>query len=124
LNSKTLWLNWDTAISIVGHDCKIKHFYEQLIKSADKPKCFLDVGANYGTHSILFLANDIRTISFEPNPSCLEYFHKMAELNNLSYEWNNKALSDKCEQVQLTFPEKDTWSGSISLDYKKDFSAK
>src|SRR3954453_3735677 len=56
LRSSSLWLDWDSAISIVGHDIEIKQTYAELVKSDERPALFLDVGANYGTHSILLLS--------------------------------------------------------------------
>src|SRR5437667_2890756 len=61
LTSETFWLDWDTAVSIVGHDIEVKQTYESLIGlSSMKPDLFIDIGANYGTHSVLFLVHGIR----------------------------------------------------------------
>ena len=40
-------------VSIVGHDIEVKETYAALIASDHRPTLFLDVGANYGLHSIL-----------------------------------------------------------------------
>ncbi|AFM05151.1 methyltransferase, FkbM family [Bernardetia litoralis DSM 6794] len=112
-----MWLDWDTAVSIVGHDIEVKNFYKKLILSEYKPKLVFDVGANYGTHSILFLANEIPTITFEPNPACYDSFYKMAAINNLSYNLEKVAVGNKESRETLTFPEKDTWLGSITKEY-------
>ncbi|WP_338812533.1 FkbM family methyltransferase [Bernardetia sp. Wsw4-3y2] len=117
LQSKSMWLDWDTAVSIVGHDIEVKEFYKKLILSEYKPKLVFDVGANYGTHSILFLANGIPTITFEPNPACYDSFDKMATINNLSYNLEKVAVGDKESRETLIFPEKDTWLGSITKEY-------
>ncbi len=120
IHSDSLWLHWDTAISIVGHDVEIKRFYEQLLNSDMKPSCFFDVGANYGTHSLLFLANDVPTITFEPNPNCYEYFHLMASQNLLTSQLEEVAVGEEPGKAQLSFPENNTWLGSISASHQKD----
>ena len=56
LQTETLWLDWDLAVSIVGHDVEVKSFYERFINGMEKPVNFFDIGANYGTHSLLFLS--------------------------------------------------------------------
>ncbi len=117
LQSEMMWLDWDTAVSIIGHDIEVKKFYQKLILSEYKPKLVFDIGANYGTHSILFLANKIPTITFEPNPACYDRFYKMASINNLSYKLEKVAVGNKESRETLTFPEKDTWLGSITKEY-------
>lgn len=117
LQSESMWLDWDTAVSIVGHDIEVKEFYKKLIQSEYKPKLVFDVGANYGTHSILFLANNIPTITFEPNPACYDSFYKMATLNNLTPNLEKVAVGNKESRETLTFPEKDTWLGSLTKEY-------
>ncbi|CAA9891487.1 conserved hypothetical protein [Candidatus Methylobacter favarea] len=74
LTSERFWLDWDTAVSITGHDIEIKQTYEALIGSSEPPELFIDIGANYGTHSLLFLVHQIKTITFEPNASCHDFF--------------------------------------------------
>src|ERR1700722_9247274 len=51
-----------------GHDSELKQTYASLIQLEHPPRLVLDIGANYGTHSIIFLSHDIETVSFEPNP--------------------------------------------------------
>src|SRR5205085_1933343 len=43
LRGENLWLDWDLAVSIMGHDLEIKYFYEKLINSK-KPSYFFDIG--------------------------------------------------------------------------------
>ena len=122
LKSETIWLDWDTAVSIVGHDIEVKEFYRKLIFSEYKPKLFFDVGANYGTHSILFLANGINTVTFEPNPACYDSFDAMAKLNNLDYNLEKVAVGDRESKATLVFPEKDTWLGSLTGEYAENIN--
>jgi FkbM family methyltransferase len=116
LRSSWSWLDWDSALSIIGHDNEVKQTYAALIASDERPGIFLDVGANYGTHSVLFLAAGIPVIAFEPNLSCYPHFKTICELNGLSGWWEQVAIGDKVGQIELAYPEKDTWLGSVHLD--------
>jgi FkbM family methyltransferase len=110
------WLDWDYAVSIIGHDIEIKQTYEALLASDQRPALFLDVGANYGTHSILFLSVGIPVIAFEPNPSCFSQFQTVCELNGLTGRWEQVAIGNNAGQIELVYPEKETWLGSVSSD--------
>jgi FkbM family methyltransferase len=110
------WLDWDGAVSAIGHDIEVKQTYAALIKSDQRPSLFLDVGANYGTHSVLFLSAGIPVIAFEPNPTCLSYFQAVCELNGLAGRWEQVAIGNDGGQIELVYPEKETWLGSVSLD--------
>jgi FkbM family methyltransferase len=72
------------------------------------------VGANYGTHSILFLSTGIPTIAFEPNSSCLPHFKAICELNDLAGRWEQVAIGGEAGELELVFPESETWLGSVS----------
>jgi FkbM family methyltransferase len=110
------WLDWDGAVSVIGHDIEVKQTYAALIRSDQRPALFLDVGANYGTHSILFLSAGIPVIAFEPNPTCLSYFQVVCELNGLAGRWEQVAIGNDGGQIELVYPEKETWLGSVSSD--------
>lgn len=117
LFSDTFWLDWDTALSINGHEMEIKQTYENLIASPlNRPSLFVDVGANYGTHSLLFLINNIETISFEPHSSCHDIFRRMCELNHVSPRIEPVALGNNEGFVELLYPERDTWLGSTNQE--------
>src|SRR5215207_676080 len=83
LTPKRMWLDWDNASGITGHDIEVKSTYEALLRTS-QPRVFFDVGANYGTHSLLFLSQGVEVISFEPNPSCCSVFEEMCELNGFT----------------------------------------
>ena len=51
-----MWLDWYLALATLGTDYTVKKTYAAIVSSSRKPDLFLDVGANYGTHSLLFLA--------------------------------------------------------------------
>lgn len=117
LASETFWLDWDTAVSIVGHDIEVKQTYEALTcLSSMKPDLFIDIGANYGTHSVLFLVHGIRTITFEPNSSCRDYFMKICRLNHITPTLERVALGASNGHVELKYPKCDTWLGSTNVE--------
>ena len=67
LNPDTLWLDWDLAVSILRHDTELMETYAGLIGHRSyRPQVFVDIGANYGTHSLLFLVHGLPALSFEP----------------------------------------------------------
>ena len=105
------------ALAVLGHDAEIKDFYVKILHSRFRPNVFYDIGANYGTHTALFLSAGVRSVAFEPNPSCLPYFKLLAELNDFKdATWEPVALGDANGEVTLAFPEMETWLGSIRLD--------
>ncbi len=117
LDSENFWLDWDTAVSIVGHDMEVKQTYEALIgSSSTRPNLFIDIGANYGTHSLLFLVHGIRTITFEPNSSCHDHFSKLCNVNHVTPTLEGVALGACIRYVELTYPERDTWLGSTNSE--------
>lgn len=123
LASETFWLDWDTAVSIVGHDIEVKQTYESLLGlSSMKPDLFIDIGANYGTHSVLFLVHGIRTITFEPNSSCRDYFSKICGLNHLTPTLEGVALGAYNGHVELKYPKHETWNGSTNIEIANKLS--
>jgi FkbM family methyltransferase len=114
LREEWSWLDWDAAVSIVGHDIEIKQTYLTLIESDRRPHLFLDIGANYGTHSILFLSAGIPAMAFEPNAICRPYFEKVCDMNGLVGCWEQVAIGNTNGEVDLVYPETETWCGSIS----------
>jgi len=113
LRSERMWLDWDNALSIVGHDVEIKRTYDSCLRSAEPPEVFLDIGANYGLHSVLFLAHGVEAITFEPNPSCHENFREICDRNGLTGRIEGVALGDQPGEVDLAYPERETWLGTI-----------
>ena len=116
LTSEQSWLDWDTALSVVGQDIEVRETYEALINSSERPDLFIDIGANYGTHSLLFLVHQIRTISFEPNTSCHDYFRRLCEANQVTPDLQPVALGERRGYVALSYPRRDTWLGSVSTE--------
>lgn len=119
LRTETLWLDWDLAVSIMGHDLEIKYFYEKFI-NLKRPKYFLDIGANYGTHSLLFLSQGVKSITFEPNPECMPVFQSLLTANHLQGQLEHYALGESNSSAELVFPKNDTWNGSLDKGYQHD----
>ena len=111
-----MWLDWRLALATLVLDDTVKKTYAAIVSSSLKPDLFLDVGANYGTHSLLFLAHGIRTWSFEPNVRCYPYFIESCGLNAFNPHLERVAISRSRGQARLHFPEHATWFGNISDD--------
>jgi FkbM family methyltransferase len=113
LNPRRMWLDWDTALSILGHDVEVKKTYERVLSSGTRPDLYVDIGANYGTHSLLFLVHGVETITFEPNASCHAYFLEACALNRVRCRLEPVALGNAERYVELLYPESETWLGSV-----------
>ena len=114
ITRERLWLDWESALSVVGHDIEVKQTYEELLKGDNPPQLFIDIGANYGTHSLLFLTHQIQTITFEPNAACYDYLNEICSLNHLRPDLRTLALGDTSGEIEIRFPEKETWLGSVN----------
>jgi FkbM family methyltransferase len=119
LKPERMWLDWDTALSILGHDVEVKKTYESLLKSGIRPDLYFDIGANYGTHSLLFLVHGVETITFEPNRSCHDYFLEACALNRVHCRLEPVALGDAEGCVKLVYPESETWLGSVDQAFHR-----
>lgn len=111
LDGHDTWLEWDLALSMLGHELEVKHTYLNLIR-LQRPKLFFAIGANYGLHSTMFLIHGVPTVSFEPNPRCHEYFRKLALRNHVQCDIQQLALGAAEGWVQVSFPDRETWLGS------------
>ncbi len=118
-----MWLDWDAALSILGHEVEIKETYASLLASTVPPDLFIDVGANYGLHSLLFLVHGVDVISFEPNHRCREYFLSACRLNGVTARLEEVALGDISRDTELWFPEGRTWLGSTDTAARKSLEA-
>lgn len=114
LSSERIWLDWDLALSLVGHDIEVVKTYEALLCPASKPDLLIDIGANYGTHSLLFLVHGVRSLTFEPNSSCHGVFKEHCALNHVADHVEPVALGASDGTVTLRYPEKNTWWGSTT----------
>jgi FkbM family methyltransferase len=123
LTSERFWLDWDSAVSILGHEIEVKETYSELIDSSEAPELFIDIGANYGTHSLLFLVHHIKTITVEPNASCHAYFKQICKLNGVTPQLEPVALGERGGYVELSYPECDTWLGSTNAEVTKKLAS-
>ena len=124
LRPDRFWLDWDAALSTLGHETEIKRTYESVIRSPLRPELFIDVGSNYGTHSILFLVHGIETLSFEPNVACHEYFRELCSLNRVTPRLEGVALADGHGVADLSFPETETWLGTTNPEIRRRLNAR
>ncbi|HUR99724.1 MAG TPA: FkbM family methyltransferase [Pyrinomonadaceae bacterium] len=113
LRSSSMWLDWDSASAITGHDIDVKAAYEALLEGNPPPRVFFDIGTNYGTHSLLMLSQGMQVVSFEPNPACHEFFKQMCELNDVAPVIEGAAVGDVPGKAEFWFPAHDTWLGSM-----------
>jgi FkbM family methyltransferase len=71
------------------------------------------------------LAAGVSTISFEPNPDCFAYFSTVCEMNGFKGRWEQIAVGDRFQELELVYPKTDTWLGSLELavqvDLKREF---
>ncbi len=123
LTADRFWLDWDAALSILGHEIEIKTTYLSLIRGADPPDLFVDVGASYGTHSILFLVHGIKTVSFEPNTSCHDYFRELCAFNGVTPSIVGLALGDRAGRTDLWFPDTESWLGTTNAGIRDELAA-
>src|SRR5258708_38648999 len=119
-----MWLHWDLAVSMMGHDIEVKQTYSELLSNDIRPDLFFDIGANYGTHSILFQSADIPVIAFEPNPTCFEVYERICKLNDFStLRWEATVIGSHIGEADLIYPERAPWLCSVSPDVTKVISS-
>lgn len=116
-------LDWDLALTLLGHDPQVKQTYFQLLRSNLRPDLFVDIGANYGTHSLFFLSQRIDTLTFEPNAACHPYFSEACRINRLTSRLEGVAVGSSPTELDLWFPVDETWLGSVNLDIKTRLEA-
>jgi FkbM family methyltransferase len=114
LEPDRLWERWGIAVGILGHDSVVKETYANILGSEHKPDTFIDIGANYGTHSLLLAKAGVRAIAFEPNPECVGLAFELFRSSGVSMEWHQVALGREQRQVILTYPAGDFSLGSVS----------
>ena len=122
LGPESFWLDWDLTLSFLGHESEIVQTYENLLRSRSTPACVLDVGANYGLHSLLFLAHGVRCVSFEPNPNCHPVLWRLADANRLEARLEPLALGSSPGDCELWFPETETWLGTTSEQVRSELA--
>lgn len=123
IRANKIWLDWGSALAVAGHDIEVKRTYSGLIQSGNTPELFVDIGANYGTHSLIFLVHNIATITFEPNASCHREFRNYCELNGVEPRIESVALGEHEDIVELWYPEHSTWLGTTNREVLSELQA-
>jgi FkbM family methyltransferase len=113
LRRESAWLDWDLALSLLGHDSDLTNFCTYLLNWA-RPRVVFDVGANYGQFSIRWLVHGVRTISFEPNPACHPYLDMLSQRNGVRSEIVPVALGEWGGATTLSFSPGEEWLGTTS----------
>lgn len=113
LRASDLAMDWTCAMALLGHDVLEKKSYAALLASIHRPDVFLDVGGNYGLHSLLMMSQGIPSFYFEPNSSCHGYFRAASALNGFEPHIQPVALGATTGSITLQYPKSQTWLGSI-----------
>jgi FkbM family methyltransferase len=116
LTSSRIWLDWESALAALGHETFLKETYRALLQSPCPPDVFVDIGANYGNHSLLFLVHEVDVLTFEPNNTCHAYFREVCALNRVNPRLEPVALGAARGEADLVYPRRETWLGSVDHD--------
>jgi FkbM family methyltransferase len=109
LRAASLWLDFDYAVSLSVHDLDVKLAYQTFLRHQFRPELFIDVGCNYGTHSLIFLKHGVPTLSIEPNASCHDYFLGLCAANSVTPKLIKTALGEGEGEVTIAYPKRETW---------------
>lgn len=113
LRAASFAIDFNVALSLPIHDRAVKETYARLA-AEQRPTVFIDIGANFGTHSFIWAAAGARVYSIEPNPHCHGYLRSVAERNGLSIELLPVAVADRPATLSLFFPRDETWLGAVA----------
>ena len=114
LNKNSYEGDWHRIFSI-GHDIEIKRYYYWRIIN-NRPSQFIDIGANFGMHSLIFLSHGIKTTYIEPNSECVGEFSMLCKLNNYKPEILNLGLDRESGSLMLIWPKNKTWLGEVMIN--------
>ena len=109
-------LGWLAATGFHGYDTEIHELYEALVRSPWAPRVFLDVGANYGLHSLKLLAHGVRVVSFEPNIDCHPFFLEACRINGMQPDVRAVAVGRTAGVTTLVFPAGRTYLGTTASE--------
>lgn len=101
------------ALLVVGHDVEVKRLYHRLLRSATPPNLFLDIGANVGLDTVIFLNHKVETISFEPSNVCIPQIEALCAKLGLTPLVVPVALGAASAQAELVAPIRDNTIGTI-----------
>jgi FkbM family methyltransferase len=116
LRGSELAVDWDNLLSVLGAELEVKSFYRRQLALArdQRPEVFVDCGASYGTHSLLWATHDVPVVAFEPNPECHRTFDLVTRAVRERVELYRFALGARTGVATLSFPDSETWIGSIA----------
>lgn len=87
-------------------------FYRFMIENA-APSVMFDIGANDGMHAYKFALHGFQCVCFEPQQTCVEYIHRVCQLNAFDdVRVEQCIVSDKEDQVDF-YTSKSTWYSSV-----------
>lgn len=102
---------------LAGYEPATQGTLLSLVELADKPATFFDVGAHIGLYSALvtlvFDADAVRTLAFEPTPETASYARLLRQRNGLDYDVVEKGLSSQEGAMTLYISEKAETSNSL-----------
>lgn len=112
IRENTLKLDWLYALSIGNHDLEVLTTYYNYLSQSERPKLFVDMGANYGMHSLIMAKAGLQVFAFEPNRHCVDYGKEMHRENGVQPAVFCAALGAFEGSLDLIFPENETWHGT------------
>ena len=114
LRARHLAVDWDDLLSLRGAELEVKRFYRDLLTGPERPEVFVDGGASYGTHTLIFAAHGVPVIAFEPNPECHPTFERLMRPLARAPRLFRAALGERAGRAALWFPADLTWLGAIA----------
>lgn len=114
---------FEQLLTVAGYDYEMKAFYCNFVGPKPvyfTPHAFIDIGANYGTHSAIFYSDNIDTFAIEPNPDCCAFIRR----HSLADEVIRVAVGNKNEETSLFFPPDAPWLAIVGKTADDAFAHK
>jgi FkbM family methyltransferase len=118
LRARELATDWDNLLSLLGAELEVKRLYRGLLAGppGERPEVFLDCGASYGTHSLLWGSHGVRVVAFEPNPECHATFEWITRQLAMPPTLHPLALGARSGRNTLWYPADETWIGRVAAE--------
>lgn len=115
IRRRGLAVDWDNALSLLGAEVEVKAAYRSWLAgpAMQRPDVFLDCGASYGTHSLIWGAHGVPVIAVEPNPHCHSTFDRLTAQLSPRPQLHRCALGERNGVADLSFPANETWIGRV-----------